>query len=93
MPLTNRDYAVLSRPFASAVLPMAVAPFVDLLRQTLVEKFPEIAPHEAAASIFGRNLAVCGSIDARSIQPCRNGISIKLCRIIYASSAGDMCLM
>ena len=54
VPLTNRDYVVLSRPFTSAVLPMAVAPFVDLLRQTLVEKFPEIAPQEGArpAEIF-----------------------------------------
>lgn len=46
VPLTNRDYAVFSRPFASPALPMAVAPFVDLLRQTLVEKYPEIAVHE-----------------------------------------------
>lgn len=54
VPLTNLDYVVLSRPFTSAVLPMAVAPFVDLLRQTLVEKFPEIAPQEGAspAEIF-----------------------------------------
>jgi UDP-GlcNAc:undecaprenyl-phosphate GlcNAc-1-phosphate transferase len=48
VPLSNGDYAVLSRPFASTLLPMVVAPFVDLLRQTLVEKFPEIAAVEAA---------------------------------------------
>jgi hypothetical protein len=43
LPLSNGDYAVLSRRFASAVLPMAVAPFVDTPRQTLLEKFPEAA--------------------------------------------------
>jgi UDP-GlcNAc:undecaprenyl-phosphate GlcNAc-1-phosphate transferase len=48
VPLSNGDYAVLSRPFASTLLPMVVAPFVDLLRQTLVEKFPESADVEAA---------------------------------------------
>jgi len=48
VPLANGDYAVLTRPFASAVLPMVVAPFVDSLREILVEKFPEIATHEAA---------------------------------------------
>jgi UDP-GlcNAc:undecaprenyl-phosphate/decaprenyl-phosphate GlcNAc-1-phosphate transferase len=47
VPLANGDYVVLARPFASSVLPMTVAPFVDLLRQTLVEKFPELAPSEA----------------------------------------------
>jgi UDP-GlcNAc:undecaprenyl-phosphate GlcNAc-1-phosphate transferase len=47
VPLSNGDYAVLTRPFASPVLPMVVAPFVDSLRETLVGKFPEIAPHEA----------------------------------------------
>ena len=41
VPLSNGDYAVLGRPFASLVLPMAVAPFVDSLREILVEKFPE----------------------------------------------------
>ena len=50
VPLSNGDYAVLSRPFASSVLPMVVAPFVDLLRQTLVEKFPESAAAEPAGS-------------------------------------------
>ncbi len=40
VPLANGDYAMLGRPFASSVLPMTVAPFVDLLRHTLVEKFP-----------------------------------------------------
>jgi UDP-GlcNAc:undecaprenyl-phosphate/decaprenyl-phosphate GlcNAc-1-phosphate transferase len=48
VPLSNADYAVLSRPFACTLLPMVVAPFVDLLRQTLVEKFPESAAAEAA---------------------------------------------
>lgn len=48
VPLANGDSLVLSRPFASGVLPMAVAPFVDALRQTLVEKFPEIATSAAA---------------------------------------------
>ena len=47
VPLANADYAVLARPFASDVLPMVVAPFVDSLRETLVEKFPEIAASEA----------------------------------------------
>lgn len=47
VPLANGDYAVLSRPFASSVLPMVVAPFIDLLRQILVEKFPESVPQEA----------------------------------------------
>jgi len=57
VPLANGDYAVLARPFASPVLPMVVAPFVDSLRETLVEKFPEIAAHEAgpaAVSIAGQ---------------------------------------
>ena len=49
VPLANGDYAVLARPFASPVLPMVVAPFVDSLRETLVEKFPEIAAHGAKA--------------------------------------------
>ena len=54
VPLANGDYAVLARPFASPVLPMVVAPFVDLLRQTLVEKFPEsAAEEERAGGIFG----------------------------------------
>jgi len=51
IPLSNRDYAVLSRPFASSVLPMMVAPFVDLLRQTLAEKFPESATAEAGSAV------------------------------------------
>jgi UDP-GlcNAc:undecaprenyl-phosphate GlcNAc-1-phosphate transferase len=57
VPLANGDYAVLARPFASPVLPMVVAPFVDSLRETLVEKFPEIAAHQAgpaAVSIAGQ---------------------------------------
>jgi hypothetical protein len=49
VPLANGDYAVLVRPFASDVLPMVVAPFVDSLREILVEKFPGITPHEATA--------------------------------------------
>ena len=49
VPLSNGDYAVLARPFASPVLPMVVAPFVDSLREILAEKFPEIAMHEAQA--------------------------------------------
>jgi UDP-GlcNAc:undecaprenyl-phosphate GlcNAc-1-phosphate transferase len=50
VPLANEDYAVLARPFASDVLPMVVAPFVDSLRETLVEKFPEIAADEATST-------------------------------------------
>lgn len=49
VPLANGDYAMLVRPFASSVLPMVVAPFVDSLREILVEKFPEIATHDAKA--------------------------------------------
>jgi UDP-GlcNAc:undecaprenyl-phosphate/decaprenyl-phosphate GlcNAc-1-phosphate transferase len=49
VPLSHGDYAVLSRPFESAVLPMVVAPFVDLLRQTLVQKYPDTAVAETAA--------------------------------------------
>ncbi|HXM42342.1 MAG TPA: MraY family glycosyltransferase [Bryobacteraceae bacterium] len=45
--LANEDYALLVRPCASSVLPMAVAPFVDCLREVLVEKFPEIATNDA----------------------------------------------
>ena len=45
----NGDYAVLVRPFASDTLPMVVAPFVDSIREILVDKFPGIAPHEATA--------------------------------------------
>jgi UDP-GlcNAc:undecaprenyl-phosphate GlcNAc-1-phosphate transferase len=48
VPLPNGDYAVLARPFASTVLPMAVAPFVDSLREILKEKLPEIATNEAS---------------------------------------------
>lgn len=48
VPLANGDYAVLARPFASSVLPMVVAPFVDSLRELLVEKFPEITTNEAS---------------------------------------------
>jgi len=48
VPLANGDYATLDRPFASPVLPMVVASFVDVLRQTLVEKFPEAAGSAAA---------------------------------------------
>jgi UDP-GlcNAc:undecaprenyl-phosphate GlcNAc-1-phosphate transferase len=51
VPLCNGDYAVLSRPFASDVLPMAVVPFVELLRQTLVEKFPESAAEAASSAV------------------------------------------
>ena len=47
VPLANGDYVVLARPFASSVLPMVVAPFVASLRETLVEKFPEIVTNEA----------------------------------------------
>jgi hypothetical protein len=50
VPLSNGDYAVLGRPFASLVLPMAVAPFVDSLREILVEKFPEGAASEAGGA-------------------------------------------
>jgi UDP-GlcNAc:undecaprenyl-phosphate GlcNAc-1-phosphate transferase len=50
VPLSNGDYAELARPFASDVLPMVVAPFVDSLRETLVEKFPEIARDEATST-------------------------------------------
>ena len=49
VPLGNGDYAVLVRPFASDTLPMVVAPFVDSIREILVDKFPGIAPHEATA--------------------------------------------
>ena len=50
VPLTNRDYAVLARPFESSVLPMTVAPFVDLLRRELAEKFPEAVAGEASST-------------------------------------------
>jgi UDP-GlcNAc:undecaprenyl-phosphate/decaprenyl-phosphate GlcNAc-1-phosphate transferase len=49
VPLSNGDYVILSRAFASDVLPMMVAPFVDVLRATLTGKFPEPAG-EAAGS-------------------------------------------
>jgi hypothetical protein len=48
--LANADYAVLVRPFASPELPMVVAPFVDSLREVLVEKFPEALPGQAKRS-------------------------------------------
>lgn len=50
VPLANSDYAVLTRPFGSAVLPMVVGSFIDLLHQTLIEKYPESAAAEAAVS-------------------------------------------
>lgn len=56
VPLANGDYAILARPFGSTVLPMTVAPFIDMLRQLLMEKFPDNAAHEAqpaAASLRG----------------------------------------
>jgi UDP-GlcNAc:undecaprenyl-phosphate/decaprenyl-phosphate GlcNAc-1-phosphate transferase len=49
VPLANGDYVQLARAFGSSALPMVVAPFVDLLRQTLVEKFPEVATGQAGA--------------------------------------------
>ena len=51
VPLANADYVVLSRPFASKVLPMVVAPFLDLVRQTLVEKFPESTAEESGRAV------------------------------------------
>jgi UDP-GlcNAc:undecaprenyl-phosphate GlcNAc-1-phosphate transferase len=51
VPLANADYAMLTRPFASSLLPMVVAPFVDLLRQTLIEKFPETVAVKTAGPI------------------------------------------
>ncbi len=48
VPLANTDYVTLSRSFGSTRLPMIVAPFVDLLREGLVEKFPESAAVETA---------------------------------------------
>jgi UDP-GlcNAc:undecaprenyl-phosphate GlcNAc-1-phosphate transferase len=58
VPLSGGGYANLSRPFASDVLPMIVAPFVDVLRQTLGQKFPDpdAAPAESptpAVSLAG----------------------------------------
>lgn len=50
IPLARGDYAVLERPFASPILPMVLAPFVDSLRETLVQKFPEILQNEANRS-------------------------------------------
>jgi UDP-GlcNAc:undecaprenyl-phosphate GlcNAc-1-phosphate transferase len=54
VPLAGGDYAVLSRPFESTVLPMVVAPFIDLLRLTLVQKYPEraVAATGAAVSVI-----------------------------------------
>ena len=58
VPLSNGDYVSLARPFASTVLAMVVAPFVDSLREILLEKFPEIATNEAnppaAVSLAGQ---------------------------------------
>jgi len=51
VPLANGDYAVLVRPFAAPELPMGVAPFVDVLRQVLTARFPEIAANEPARAI------------------------------------------
>jgi len=56
VPLANGDYAVLERPYASAILPMTVAPFVDLLRQTLTEKFAEITTSEAKSPVASPSL-------------------------------------
>jgi UDP-GlcNAc:undecaprenyl-phosphate GlcNAc-1-phosphate transferase len=55
VPLANGDYVVLSRPCASPVLPMVVAPFVDLLRDTLMEKFPEVPARETTAVTLARD--------------------------------------
>lgn len=49
VPLANGDYVNLVRPFASPALPMAVAPFVDAVRESLTQKFPEAKPREAQA--------------------------------------------
>ena len=58
VPLSNGDYVMLARPFASTALPMVVAPFVDSLREILVEQLPEIARTDggvlAAAGSRGR---------------------------------------
>ena len=48
VPLSGDDYALLSRPFASVMYSMVVAPLVDIVRQTLVKKFPETAAHSPA---------------------------------------------
>jgi len=53
LPLANGDSADLCRPFSSPVLPMMAAPFADLLRQTLVEKFPENEPARPAVFVAG----------------------------------------
>jgi UDP-GlcNAc:undecaprenyl-phosphate/decaprenyl-phosphate GlcNAc-1-phosphate transferase len=47
VPLANGDYAVFQRSFASSELAMVVAPFVDSMREILVEKFPEVITHAA----------------------------------------------
>jgi len=48
VPLSNGGYANLTRAFESNVLPMTVAPFVDVLRQSLNQKFPEATAAESA---------------------------------------------
>jgi UDP-GlcNAc:undecaprenyl-phosphate/decaprenyl-phosphate GlcNAc-1-phosphate transferase len=48
--LSNGDYINLTRPFASTVLAMVVAPFVDSLREILVEKFPESATSDVTGA-------------------------------------------
>jgi UDP-GlcNAc:undecaprenyl-phosphate GlcNAc-1-phosphate transferase len=62
VPLANGDYMVLARPFSSAALPMVVAPFVDSLREILVEELPEIVRTDggvlAAAGSSGRIFAL-----------------------------------
>ena len=49
VPLNKGDYATLVRPCSSTVLPMVVAPFIDSLREILVEKFPDAPSREAAS--------------------------------------------
>lgn len=51
VPLANGDYAVLARPFASTVQPMVVAPFIDVLRQAMVEKFPDSGAKEGRPAV------------------------------------------
>ena len=51
VPLGTPDYALFVRPFASVVLPMVVAPFVDCLREILIEKFPEIPPSNSTPAV------------------------------------------
>jgi UDP-GlcNAc:undecaprenyl-phosphate/decaprenyl-phosphate GlcNAc-1-phosphate transferase len=51
LPISDKDYVELARPFGSNVLPMTVVPFVDILASALAAKLEDRAPSAMNASV------------------------------------------